>query len=124
MEINNSELQSILDKITQLRHELHRIPEASMKEYKTKQAIMAFIADNTALEIVDRGTWFYAVKKRTNRLGKRQSLSARTWMRCVERTEFPDTTAGMTGTAAYLRGLQWCSTGKDGQGCVPYLPAW
>lgn len=63
MEINNSELQAILDKITELRHELHRIPEASMKEYKTKQAIMAFIADNTALEIVDRGTWFYAVKK-------------------------------------------------------------
>lgn len=79
MEINNSELQAILDKITELRHELHRIPEASMKEYKTKQAIMAFIADNTALEIVDCGAWFYAAKKRTNRLGKRQSLSARTW---------------------------------------------
>ena len=38
MEINNSELQSILNKITQLRHELHRIPEASMKEYKTRQS--------------------------------------------------------------------------------------
>ena len=63
MEINNSELQAVLDKITELRHELHRIPEASMKEYKTRQAIMAFIADNTALEIVDRGTWFYAAKK-------------------------------------------------------------
>lgn len=63
MEINNSELQAILDKITELRHELHIIPEASMKEYKTKQAIMAFIAENTALEIVDHGTWFYAVKK-------------------------------------------------------------
>lgn len=63
MEIKDTELQSILDKITELRHELHRIPEASMKEYKTKQAIMDFISDNTALEIVDRGTWFYAAKK-------------------------------------------------------------
>ncbi len=63
MEIKDIELQSILDKITQLRHELHRIPEASMKEYKTRQAIMAFIADNTALEILDCGAWFYAVKK-------------------------------------------------------------
>lgn len=63
MEIKDTELQSILDKITELRHELHRIPEASMKEYKTRQAIMAFIADNTALEIVDCGAWFYAVKK-------------------------------------------------------------
>lgn len=63
MEIKDTELQSILDKITELRHELHRIPEASMKEYKTRQAIMAFIAENTTLEIVDRGTWFYAVKK-------------------------------------------------------------
>lgn len=63
MEINNSELQAILDKITELRHELHRIPEASMKEYKTRQAIMDFIAENTALEIVDCGAWFYAVKK-------------------------------------------------------------
>ena len=59
MEIKDIELQSILDKITELRHELHRIPEASMKEYKTRQAIMAFIADNTALEILDRVTCFY-----------------------------------------------------------------
>ena len=43
MEINNSELQAILDKVTELRHELHKLPEASMKEYKTKQAIMDFM---------------------------------------------------------------------------------
>ena len=30
---------------------------------KDGRAIMAFIADNTALEIVDCGAWFYAAKK-------------------------------------------------------------
>ena len=63
MDIKDEDLKIILDKITALRHELHEIPEASMKEYRTKKAIMDFISDNTALEINDCGSWFYAVKK-------------------------------------------------------------
>ncbi len=63
MDIKDEDLKIILDKITALRHELHEIPEASMKEYRTKWTIMDFISDNTALEINDCGSWFYAVKK-------------------------------------------------------------
>lgn len=63
MEIKDTDIRQLLDKITALRHELHKIPEASMKEHKTKQKIMSFIAENTQLDIVDCGFWFYVVKK-------------------------------------------------------------
>lgn len=53
MEIKDTDIRQLLDKITALRHELHKIPEASMKEHKTKQKIMSFIAENTQLDIVD-----------------------------------------------------------------------
>lgn len=47
-----------------LRKELHNNPEASMKEEKTKQILMHFIRQYTGtLELVDRGAWFYAVKR-------------------------------------------------------------
>ena len=63
MDIKDEDLTVILDKITALRHKLHKIPEASMKEYRTKQEIMDFISDNTMLGLNDCGAWFYAVKK-------------------------------------------------------------
>ncbi len=63
MEIRDTDIMQLLDKITALRHELHKIPEASMKEHKTKQKIMSFIAENTQLDIVDCVFWFYVVKK-------------------------------------------------------------
>ncbi len=52
-----------LQKITELRHELHRYPELSMQEKETARMIRNFLCDNTSLEIVDRGAWFYAVRK-------------------------------------------------------------
>ena len=50
-----------LKKITELRHRLHRIPELSMKEVKTKQCLMDFLKKETILEVTDAGRWFYAV---------------------------------------------------------------
>lgn len=50
-----------LEAATALRHELHRHPELSMRETWTKQYLMDFLRRHTALEIVDRGEWFYAV---------------------------------------------------------------
>ncbi|AKL96018.1 amidohydrolase [Clostridium aceticum] len=47
--------------VRQLRHELHRIPEISNHEVKTKQSLMDFLKKHTNLEIVDRGLWFYAI---------------------------------------------------------------
>ena len=51
-----------LNKVIELRHELHRIPELSMQEEKTMHMIRHFIEENTALEVVSCGGWFYAVK--------------------------------------------------------------
>lgn len=56
-----------IEKIIELRKKLHNNPEPSMHEEKTKAIIMKFLADNTNLEIVDRGRWFYAVKYGTGR---------------------------------------------------------
>lgn len=42
-----------------LRHELHAHPELSNDEVWTKQHLISFIKNNTSLEIVDKGQWFY-----------------------------------------------------------------
>ncbi|MCM3567313.1 M20 family metallopeptidase [Neobacillus mesonae] len=55
MEKNN------LEKVIRLRHELHEHPELSNYEVWTKQHVIQFLEENTNLEIVDRGRWFYAV---------------------------------------------------------------
>lgn len=55
--------KELMMKIYDLRHRLHDIPEASMHETQTKAMLMAFLKENTDLEIVDRGAWFYAVLK-------------------------------------------------------------
>ena len=44
-----------------LRHALHRHPELSNEEVWTKQHLMKFIQENTGLEVVDKGNWFYAI---------------------------------------------------------------
>ena len=55
--------KDLLDKIIALRKKLHEIPERSLAETKTKQTLMQFLQENTTLLIVDRGKWFYAVRK-------------------------------------------------------------
>lgn len=59
MKLEKQEMQ----KIVELRHELHRHPELSGREIWTKQYLMSFLKDNTRLEIRDMGSWFYAYKK-------------------------------------------------------------
>ena len=59
MEIDKELMTNIYD----LRRRLHSIPEASMHEMQTKAVLMSFLRENTDLEIVDRGMWFYAVLK-------------------------------------------------------------
>jgi amidohydrolase len=44
----------------QLRHELHQHPELSNEEVWTKQHLINFLKANTKLEIIDKGSWFYA----------------------------------------------------------------
>jgi len=52
-----------------LRHELHENPEVSNEEKWTKNHLLEFLKENTKLEIVDKGKWFYAVYK--SKVGKR-----------------------------------------------------
>ena len=56
--MNEQELQRIIT----LRHALHRHPELSMQERETMARIQAFLREHTAVEIVEREGWFYAVK--------------------------------------------------------------
>lgn len=50
-----------LELCKQLRHDLHQHPELSNQEVWTKQYLISFLKANTSLEIVDRGSWFYAI---------------------------------------------------------------
>lgn len=49
-----------LELAKKLRHELHQHPELSNEEVWTKQHLINFIKANTKLEVIDKGTWFYA----------------------------------------------------------------
>ena len=44
----------------ELRSRLHWIPEASMYETETKAALLRFLREETELELIDCGSWFYA----------------------------------------------------------------
>ncbi|MDR0760144.1 MAG: amidohydrolase [Treponema sp.] len=50
-----------LERAVTLRHELHRHPELSCREAWTKQRLIDFLKQHTALEVIDKGRWFYAV---------------------------------------------------------------
>ncbi|MFC4803288.1 M20 family metallopeptidase [Neobacillus sp. GCM10023253] len=50
-----------LELAIQLRHDLHQHPELSNQEFWTKQYLIDFLKKYTQLEIVDRGSWFYAI---------------------------------------------------------------
>lgn len=50
-----------LELAIQLRRELHGHPEVSNHETWTKKRLIEFLRAHTDLEIVDRGSWFYAV---------------------------------------------------------------
>ena len=63
-----------------LRHRLHAHPELSGQERWTKAHLMEFLRQNTPLEVVDRGAWFYAVHRgapRGKKLAFREGFIAR-----------------------------------------------
>lgn len=98
--------KDILYKITDLRQRLHKIPEKSMEEYKTKSALMEFIRDNTALEIVDRGEWFYALKRAENGAGGGNPAAFRADMDAVcGKDKKPGHYCGHDGHSSILCGL-------------------
>ncbi len=50
----------MLEKVKLLRKELHKYPELSNREFETKKRLIKFIKENTSIEVVDKGAWFYA----------------------------------------------------------------
>ncbi|MBQ8642693.1 MAG: amidohydrolase [Clostridia bacterium] len=50
----------MMQEIIELRRQLHRIPELSHRETKTKAVLMEFLRTHTSLPVTDRGSWFYA----------------------------------------------------------------
>lgn len=51
--------QSIIDRTTKFRKELHEIPEHSCHEVKTKALLLKTVKENTTLKVHDMGSWFY-----------------------------------------------------------------
>ena len=52
--------QKNYEKAVALRHALHAHPELSGQETWTKDYLIKFLKENTSVEIVDKGKWFYA----------------------------------------------------------------
>ncbi|MDD2214200.1 MAG: M20/M25/M40 family metallo-hydrolase [Oscillospiraceae bacterium] len=46
--------------IRQLRHQLHDIAEPSGQEYRTRKLLLDFLTQETQLDVIDGGEWFYA----------------------------------------------------------------
>lgn len=101
----------LLDTITELRHALHRCPELSGQEVKTRQLLMDFLAAHTSLEICPCGNGFYVAHRETS--CKRPAIALRA---DYDALPLPDGTAGHLcghdGHAAALCGAALATEGK------------
>ena len=104
-----------LGRIIELRHHLHQHAELSMQEKETSLILRTFLAENTRLEVIDRGSWFFAVKhgySGNRRIAFRADMDA---LPIPEDGSLPYhsetaaflTDAAMTGTQRYFAGLRW-----------------
>ena len=98
-----------LQKITDLRHELHMYPELSMQETETAARLRKFLEDNTGFQVVDRGNWFYAVRKVK---GAKNKIAFRADMDIIQGMKASPTNAGTTAIALRCADLPWNSTEK------------
>ena len=69
-EVHITRYKELSDMIHSLRKKLHENPEPSMQEEKTRHILQEFIKRHTTFEVVDKGVWFYAVKKAEKESGK------------------------------------------------------
>ena len=69
--------KSLKTKAINLRHTLHSYPELSGCETETKKTVMDFLKENTTLQIVDRGLWFYGKYSCQKDEGKNNSIAFR-----------------------------------------------
>lgn len=54
---------AVMEKCIALRKRLHLIPEVSGQEVRTRETILAFLKENTDLEIHEEGLWLWAVHR-------------------------------------------------------------
>lgn len=101
----------MLQRITELRHELHNCAELSNMEVKTKAMLMDFLRTNTALELHPCGKGFYAAHRENNPVKPAIALRAD-----YDALAKPDGTAahlcGHDGHAAALCGAALMAEGK------------
>ena len=79
------------------RAELHACPEPAFQEKKTKECILHFLRNDTQLETVDRGSWFFAKWSGDSKKGRTSSK------KLAFRADF-DAVTGPDGHAAHLCG--------------------
>ncbi|MEY8356652.1 M20/M25/M40 family metallo-hydrolase [Lachnospiraceae bacterium 54-53] len=98
------------EQLTALRRELHRCPEKSGCERKTMELLKDFIRRNTALGVIDREGWFYAVHEEE---GAEKSVAFRADMDAVTGEDgTPFHGCGHDGHSAVLAGLCLLADGK------------
>ena len=92
-----------------LRQKLHEIPEKSFGEEQTKKTLQDWMREYTDSEVVDRGSWFFAVKKG----GSRPPVAFRADMDAVAGADGRvGHYCGHDGHSAILAGLAESLTGK------------
>lgn len=100
------------DTITELRKRLHRCPEVSGKEEKTKALLMDFLKTHTTLELIPCGGGFYAAHRESSPTKPALALRAD-----FDALAMPDGTAshlcGHDGHAAALCGAALLAEGKN-----------
>lgn len=105
-----SKYEKFVDKVAQLRRTLHENPEASEHEVKTRKILQDFLRENTSLEIVDKGKWFYAIHKEE---GAKDTIAIRADFDAIiseDGKAFHG--CGHDGHAAILAGAAWSMEGE------------
>lgn len=119
----------LYEKAVALRHALHAEPELSGKETQTKHRLICFLREQTSLEIIDQGQWFYAVyrcgRHGARRIAFRADIDA---LPIQEKNDLPYASrckgvahkCGHDGHASALAALA-CRVAKQGAPCDVYF---
>lgn len=99
-----------LQVIRSLRQTLHATPELSMQEHKTAEIIRQFLKTHTSCEIIDHGTWFYALRRAKDHL---PTIAFRADIDAIPdaKTGIPFHGCGHDGHAAAVAGLAYLTEG-------------
>lgn len=98
--------EKMIDRIAALRRELHKSPERSMEERRTKAMLMDFMKRETDAQVHDCGKWFYAVLRLPCEEEENEAIAFRADMDAVCGSDGrPGHYCGHDGHSAALAGL-------------------